>query len=168
LPFSWKCCGVKRMRELLRHEIKSNLVPNYRRRRPRRRYLAYPSGMLCYGMVLYGMVWYSAVQIQQIFNRCTCMCCVREAETERNQTKPYRNRNKENFSLQCRTVVQPCHHMVMGDGECGCGWPCGCPCVHVSIESMCIERALVHCPRNERNAIANASQNAGKTNAKTL
>jgi len=112
---------------------------------------------------------YGIVQCRSSRYSTDAHACVVSEKPKPNETKPNRTETetKKTF-LSSAAQLSNRAIMVMGDGECGCGWPCGCPCVHVSIESMCIERALVHCPRNERNAIANASQNAGKTNAKTL
>lgn len=152
LPFSWKCCGVKRMRELLRHEIKSNLmVPKYT--------------TLC---VFVSQTTTTTSSLSCISKWCSpdpsdiqqmhmhvCPSSQNQAKPSKSQSKSKPNQTetetKKTFlssaaQLSNRAIIIIIMVMAMAMAMVLMMlW-----IVHVS---MCIERALVHCPRNERNAI---------------
>lgn len=151
LPFSWKCCGVKRMRELLRHEIKSNLmVPKYT--------------TLC---VFVSQTTTTTSSLSCISKWCSpdpsdiqqmhmhvCPSSQNQAKPSKSQSKSKPNQTetetKKTFLSSAAQLSNRAIIIIMVMAMAMAMVLMMLWIVHVS---MCIERALVHCPRNERNAI---------------
>lgn len=129
LPPALRRLAGKRMRKLLRHEIKSNLQLATSER------LAYLS-LQTAGRAVVGAAAAAAVAILHI--QVLVKCSAAKAPTDIQQMHV---RNKENSSLfQARRLSNRAMSMSMSMR----GLPiprCVCVCV-------CIERALVQCPRN--------------------